>query len=205
MKTSTSRRLWLVGGLLWSGAAFAGDVTGKIPLADEAEAERVVVYLESAPGRFEPSPTPVKLSQKGARFSPAVLPLLKGTAVDLTNDDRISHSVFSKSPASPFDLGLYARGEQKTMTFDTTGPVEVFCSIHPKMAGTLLVLQNPFFTKPNADGTFALKDVPGGSYQLAVFRLGEPVVTVPVKIPAKGAVKASLDPALMKKAQTQAQ
>ena len=46
--------------------------------------------------------------------------------------------------------------------FEQAGPVEIFCSIHPRMSGVILVLQNPFFTKPAADGGFTLRGVPPG-------------------------------------------
>ena len=177
--------------LLLALPATAGTVKGKLTLADAQEAERTVVYIEEVPESSFPAPsaTPVKLSQKGARFSPAVLPVLKGSTVDLTNDDFVTHSVFSKSKVKPFDLGLYGKEQTKLMKFEQAGPVEIFCSIHPRMNGVILVLQNPFFTKPAADGTFTLPNVPAGQWKLRVYRPGLVNEPVEVKVPAKGTVQ----------------
>jgi plastocyanin len=171
--------------------AAAGTVKGKLPIADAQEAERTVVYLEEVPeSSFSPpQATPVKLSQKGSRFSPAVLPVLKGTTVDLTNDDFVTHSVFSKSKVKTFDLGLYGKEQTRLVKFEQAGPVEIFCSIHPRMNGVILVLQNPFFAKPAADGGFTLSNVPAGEWKLRVYRPGLVNEPVTVKVPAKGTVQ----------------
>lgn len=173
--------------------ATAGTVKGQVPVANAEEAERTVIYIEQVPeSSFPPPPaTPVKLSQRGARFSPAVLPVLKGTTVDLTNDDFVTHSIFSRSKVKPFDLGLYGKGQMKMMKFEQAGAVEIFCSIHPRMSGVILVLQNPFFTKPAADGGFTLPNVPAGQWKLRVYRPGLVQEPVAVKVPAKGTVQLS--------------
>ncbi|MEW5847730.1 MAG: DUF2012 domain-containing protein [Myxococcota bacterium] len=174
---------------LCTTTSWAGNITGKLPIADAAEADRTVVYLENVPGAHAPPREPVKLSQKGARFSPPVLTVLKGTRVDMTNDDWVTHNVFSRSKTKTFDLGLYKKGEKIVETFDKVGPVEIFCSLHPRMNGVILVLQNPHFVKPGEDGSFTLKDVPAGSYTLKIYRHGGEEQSVPVKVPASGNVE----------------
>lgn len=174
--------------------AAAGTIKGKVPTADAQEAERTVVYVEEIPeGMLPPPPaTPVKLSQRGSRFSPAVVPVFKGTSVDFTNDDWVTHNVFSKSKVKPFDLGLYGKEQSKVLKFDQLGTVEIFCSIHPRMNGVILVLQNPFFTKPAADGSFTLQNVPAGEWKLRVYRPGLEQAPITLKVPAKGSIQAKL-------------
>jgi plastocyanin len=168
--------------------ATAGTVKGTIPVAGPQEAERTVIYIEEVPEGSLPAPpaTPIKLSQRGARFSPGVMPLFKGTSVDFTNDDWVTHNVFSKSKVKPFDLGLYGKEQEKVVKFDQPGRVEIFCSIHPRMSGVILVLQNPYFTKPSEDGSFTLPNVPAGEWRLRVYRPGLEKGPVTVKVPAKG-------------------
>ncbi len=178
--------------LLAAAPASAGTIEGKLAVSGAAEADRTVVYVAQVPeATFKAPAKPPKVSQKGARFSPAVLPVVKGFAVDLTNDDWITHSVFSKSAAKPFDLGLYPKGETKLVTFDKLGAVELFCSIHPRMNAVVLVLQNPHFTKPDDTGAFKLEGVPAGKHELRVYRPGAPERTLAVTVPEKGAVQAS--------------
>jgi plastocyanin len=173
-----------------AGPVRAGSITGTVALPKASDAERTVVYVETAPeGSFALPPVSPRLSQKGTRFTPAVLPVVRGAQVDMTNDDWVSHNVFSTSPAKPFDLGLYAQDARKVVTFDTLGVVQVFCSIHSRMNGVVLVLQNPFFAKPSRDGSFRIDGVPAGAYQLRVYRSGSPPEPgVTVKVPATGAV-----------------
>ena len=184
--TAAVAALWLAAG----AAAEAGVITGSIPVSGAAEAERTVVYIESAP-KTERSARRAKLSQKGTRFSPAVLPVVSGTNVDMTNNDWIAHSVFSKSEAKPFDLGIYSPGGVKTVEFEREGAVDVFCSIHPMMNSVVLVLQNPYFAKPDARGQFAIADIPAGTYTLKVYRLGGTASAQQVNVPAAGSVTTS--------------
>ena len=150
----------------------AGTITGSVPVAGAAEAERTVVYVESAPTATPAASRRAKLLQKGARFSPSVLPIVSGTDVDMTNDDWVAHNVFSKSDVKPFDLGIYAPGGARAVSFERPGVVDVFCAIHPRMNAVILVLQNPYFAKPDAQGQFTIDDIPAGSYTLRVYRLG---------------------------------
>jgi plastocyanin len=158
---------------LLGGSIHAGSITGSVPVSGAAEAERTVVYVESAPAEAKASVAErAKLLQKGARFSPAVLPIVKGSQVDMTNDDWVAHNVFSKSETKPFDLGMYSPGGVKAVSFERAGQVDVFCAIHPRMNAVILVLQNPYFAKPDANGQFSIDELPAGSYTLKVFKLG---------------------------------
>lgn len=168
--------------------AQAGVLEGSLKVAGAADAERTVVYLEGVPGGAVPDRKLARMSQKGARFTPVLLPVVRGTTVDLTNDDWVSHSVFSKSAPKSFDLGLYANGESRSVTFDKAGVIEVFCAIHPRMNAVVLVLDNPFFTKPAADGRFSFGEVPAGTYALRFYRIGGQSSMQKVTVPAQGAV-----------------
>jgi plastocyanin len=185
---------WVLASLATSLAVpsvHAGTVTGTVKVAGAAEAERTLVYIERVPdGSFSAPASPTKLSQRGSMFKPGLLPVVKGTQVDMTNDDWVAHNVFSKSEPKTFDLGLYAQDTQKVVTFDKPGVVQVFCSIHPRMNAVVLVLQNPFFAKPGRDGKYVLSGVPAGTYQLKVFRQGTPGQARNVTVPATGSVEA---------------
>lgn len=177
-----------------AGPVLAGSIKGIVKLPKSSDADRTVVYIESAPeGSFPVPATVTRLSQKGANFAPALLPVLRGSQVDLTNDDWVSHNVFSKSTVKSFDLGIYAQDARKIVTFEKLGVVDVFCSIHPRMNAVILVLQNPFFVKPSRDGSFSLDNVPAGTYQLKSYRPGtSDTPAVNVKVPASGAVEVQL-------------
>jgi len=155
-----------------------------------------VVYIEGpiptptkAPGKPVQVVTSREISQRGARFSPHVLPIFVGTTVEWPNNDDIYHNVFSYSEARDFDLGLYKSGVVKQVTFDKPGKVDVFCSIHKSMSCVVLVLKNPFFSATDADGKYAIKNVPAGAYRLKAWHERMPPQIVTVTVPADGEVK----------------
>ena len=112
------------------------------------------------------SATPLVLQQVDERFTPHVLPVRVGATVQFPNADPIYHNVFSLSSAATFDLGRFAAGTSKSVTFTRTGVAQVFCHIHADMSAYVLVLDHPFFVIPDANGHFVLDGVPPGDYQL---------------------------------------
>ena len=61
------------------------------------------------------------MTQDDERFTPHVLPVVRGTTVDFPNADDVFHNVFSLSSARTFDLGRYPKGSAKSVTFDRSG------------------------------------------------------------------------------------
>ena len=126
-----------------------------------------LVYIDHANGDFPPPKSNPHMSQKGLVFSPHILPVLKGSTVDFTNDDTVDHNVFSPpGSATSFNLGIYGTGVKKTETFNHLGEVPLLCSVHPEMSAFVIVLQNPYYALTDNDGKFEIKHVPPGQYQL---------------------------------------
>lgn len=59
-----------------------------------------------------------------------------GAEVVFPNQDPILHNVFSLTPDNDFDLGLYGRGEGRSVTFSTTGLVASLLQRPPRHGGT---------------------------------------------------------------------
>ena len=129
---------------------------------------KVVVYL--TPVNFQVVVPPVKphpkLIQKNIAFEPAVLPITVHTTVDIINEDHFYHNVFSLSPLARFDIGRRPTGYVYPQQFDKVGVVQVFCDIHSNMTAYILVLDTPFYTKPDSTGNYMLKNLPDGEYQI---------------------------------------
>lgn len=142
-----------------------------------ATARDVVVYLEGPTARIEPRPTVgrPRLRQINQSFEPHVLGVPVGTTVDFPNGDLVYHNVFSYSKTKKFDLGYYGKGKSKAVTFDKPGIVQVFCDIHSTMSAYVLVVDTPFVTQPDDNGTYSFADLPEGTYTLKVWHpnLGE--------------------------------
>jgi len=138
--------------------------------AEQDERRNIVVYIERVPDAAASAPggRPA-LRQTAERFAPHVLPVVRGTTVEFPNDDLLFHNVFSLSRAKDFDLGRYPRGVARAVTFDRPGVVQVFCHIHSDMSAVVVVLDNPYFARPDADGRYAIPALPPGDYTLVAW------------------------------------
>ncbi len=130
----------------------------------------VVVYLQG-PGidQIQRDIRKAVLSQRDATFIPHVLPIVMGTTVEIVNRDKTYHNVFSLSSTKKFNIGRRPTGEEVPVTFNEKGTVQVFCDIHSHMSAFILVLENPMFVQPKADGTYVLEGVPPGNYTVNVW------------------------------------
>lgn len=147
------------------------------------EMRSVVVYLKNAT-HAGPLPTmTAEIRQEQESFSPRVVAVTRGSAVTFPNFDPYFHNVFSLSRAASFDLGRFAAGQSRTRQFDRPGLVKVYCHIHSQMSATILVLDHPYFTIPEPDGGYTLKNVPPGDYTLVGWheRVGEQTSHVTVQ------------------------
>jgi len=132
------------------------------------ERKNVVIYLKSVPVTTVPAASveAPRIMQMGETFVPHVLPIVKGTSVDFPNEDPIFHNVFSLSGTESFDLGRYPKGDSRSVTFEQTGIVPVFCHLHSNMSAIVLVLDNGFFAMPDAEGQYRIEDIPEGTYTI---------------------------------------
>ena len=148
-----------------------------------AEISNVIVYLKNPPRRSEPAPMQVTIAQKDEAFVPRVVAITRGSTIEFPNSDPFFHNVFSLSRGASFDLGRYPRGESRSRRFPNAGLVKVYCHIHSHMTASIMVFDHTFFRIPAADGTFALDDVPAGTYQISAWheRIGENLTTVRVE------------------------
>jgi len=134
------------------------------PKSDHAN---VVVFLdatERAHATTPRSPAPVTMASHDLRFVPEVLPVVVGTTVEFANQDTIYHNVFSKAKTKTFDLGFYECGQSRSVVFNQTGLVKVYCDIHSRMVGYILVLSNPYFAVTDTQGHFTIREIPDGRY-----------------------------------------
>ena len=163
-----------------------GTVALQVPGLKLADAGPVVAFLEGidAPLRYEVPKAVPTISQTNARFAPNFLVIAAGQSVQFPNDDVIVHNVFSFSRPNDFDLGLYPKGESKSVTFRQPGVVRVYCSIHQSMSAVIYVAPSPHHTVVGADGTFQVRDVPPGRYRLRTWNGKLPSVAAEVTVGA---------------------
>jgi plastocyanin len=188
-----ARRILALGGLALMSPAWAGqsaEVSGRVTMLDREEQPgddvgSAVVWLG---GPSAPPRAPVKTDMGNARkeFTPHVLVVPVGSTVTFSNYDPFNHNVFSLSEENPFDLGLYGRGEVRSVRFDRAGEVRVYCNVHAQMSAVVIVRDTPWYTQPSSDGSFTLGAVPPGTYTLHAWHERAPEVTRPLEVPADG-------------------
>jgi plastocyanin len=153
-----------VGPAAAENGAVKGTITGPNgPVAD------AVVLVEGPAVPAKDGAPHVIVEQRDQTFVPHVVAVAVGTTVDFPNHDPMLHNVFSASLAKKFDLGMYDRGETKSVTFDTPGVVRIGCNVHPKMQAFVVVHTNPYVAVSKSDGSYTVSGVPAGSYQLRIW------------------------------------
>ncbi|HSP17398.1 MAG TPA: carboxypeptidase regulatory-like domain-containing protein [Thermoanaerobaculia bacterium] len=157
--------------VLFAAPLFAGDIHGKVIAKGVRNSADAVVYVDKIAGKtFAPPAEHAKIDQKNMQFTPHVLAVLEGTAVDFLNSDAVLHNVFSPDPcADRFNLGTWPQGQTKSFTFKKECFASLLCKVHPEMEGFVAVLPTPYFAVTAADGSYHIKDVPDGSYTVKVW------------------------------------
>lgn len=167
--------------LLLSGAAYGaesgakgGIIKGTITVAGKPTMDVVVSVEGVAPEIAKARMAAAKskkavLDQREMKFIPFVLPIVAGAEVGFPNNDKNWHNVYSKSEAKPFDLGLYAPGKSRSVTFDKPGVVRILCNAHPSMEAFIVVKDHPYIASADRNGNFRLDGVPLGKFRLQIW------------------------------------
>jgi plastocyanin len=170
-------RGWLILLLgLLAPAAWGAGIEGKVALSLDGKALRVdeareaVVYFRPAvPVPTQPPAAPAEMKMERKQFLPRALPVVPGTEVRFENFDPILHNAFAPPGPHGFDVGLYGKGEARAHVFQRAGLVRVYCNVHHDMVAHVLVLDTPYFARPDAAGQFRLDVPPGTAGELFVW------------------------------------
>ena len=156
-------------------------------MAGAPDPPAAVVYLEGVFPITGHDRSVAQMTQKNLNFGPGILPIQVGTTVEFPNFDDTYHNVFSYSKTKRFDLGRYRKDENPgVVLFDKPGVVTLHCEIHGTMRGTILVLENPYFQKTDAQGFYRLEHLPAGQYLLKAWVNEKDVRSKPVMLTAGG-------------------
>jgi plastocyanin len=164
-----------------AGAATSNDLHGTARVGTRTRAD-AVVWLEMHEAVSSNALRRAVLDQRNLTFEPHVLAVKVGTSVELPNNDRVFHNVFSFHDGKRFDLGLYPMGTAKRLTFDRPGLSRIFCNIHPGMAAYVLAVDSSYFAVSDTQGRFTIAAVPQGTYTYHAWRPGGTTLTGSVTV-----------------------
>jgi len=189
--------------VLGAEPAKTGVVKGSITVGGRPTSD-VVVSVEGLPEKYLKSQISKLKSKKAVidqrelKFIPRVLAVQVGAVVEFPNNDKTFHNVFSTSEAKKFDLGLYAPGKSRSVTFDKAGVVKILCNVHPNMEAYVVVKGHGYFVVTDSRGNYSLSGVVLGKYRLEVWHPEFGTKVLPFELVRDGEVLA-LDVELKKK------
>jgi Polysaccharide lyase family 4, domain II len=145
----------------------------------------VIVYLKDITKGKPGSSEPLKLVNEHCMFSPRVQGAMVGEQITISSDDPILHNTHpqnAETNATIYNIALPFKGFSVTKPLPANPElIKIKCDAHEWMHGWIMELDHPYYTTTGPDGHFTIKDVPPGSYTLAVWHeaageKSEPVV-----------------------------
>jgi plastocyanin len=140
-------------------------------VAADGSVENVVVYLvDIKAGKKMDFPEKPVIDQKGCHYQPHTQIIAKGSELQVTNSDPILHNIHSYLGTSTvLNLAEPKQGMVIPKKISKAGGMTLKCDIHDFMRGAIFTADNPYAVLTGKDGTFEIKDVPPGTYEIATF------------------------------------
>jgi hypothetical protein len=129
------------------------------------------VWLKSGVSGSQPSPAePVVLDQQGCEYHPHVVAVRTGQTISIRNSDDTLHNIHPRPTVNKeFNIGQARKGMEATRSFDKQEiMIPVGCDVHPWMRSYISVVDHPYFAVTKDDGTYEIKNVPPGDYEVEV-------------------------------------
>lgn len=154
----------------------------------------VFVYVKSglpAGATYTAPTTAVVLDQDGCLYHPRVFGVMARQPVEIRNSDSLLHNIKAVPKAQPgFNIGQNRAGATTTRTFNTPEIMVPFeCNVHSWMNAWVGVTSHPFYAVSGEDGTFEIRNLPAGTYEVEAWheKLGTKTMSVTVPDGGRGA------------------
>lgn len=179
--------------------AKGGEATSEELLVADGKLQNAFVYIKSGlpKNSFTPPSTEVVLDQRGCRFVPHVLGVQTHQSLKIVNSDETSHSIH---PTPKINKGWNETQYMSASPIVKRFPLEealipVKCNLHSWMRAYIGVLSHPFFAVSAADGSFSIKGVPPGEYEVEAWheKLGARTMTLKVAEKSEATVEFRFD------------
>lgn len=126
----------------------------------------------------------VDMGQRNRSFSPPVVIVPVGGAVNFPNYDTVRHHVYSFSPTKKFEIKLYTGTPTAPVVFDQPGTATLGCNIHDTMVGYIHVVDTPHHGVTDSQGKVTI-DLPPGEHRLRVWTANMGEGAAPQEFPLK--------------------
>jgi plastocyanin len=197
-------RLFSLAGTLlafcWTASAIAAALLVKVSKPDGAPLTGAVVMLHGPADNTSKSPATFVVDQVDQAFKPDLTIIPVGSMVTFPNSDKVSHQVYSFSPAKRFQLPLYRGTPYAPTRFDAAGIVTLGCNIHDDMIAYLVVTDAAWFGRTDRDGRWSSDALPAGEFRLEVWhpRMRETTAMIEQRLTLDAARSNEVDVKLMR-------
>jgi len=121
---------------------------------------------------FETPTTPVTIDQSGCWFHPRVIGIQTGQILNVVNSDPVTHNIHPMAQVNREWNHSQGAGDpaiaRRFIKPEIMIPVK--CNIHSWMHAFIGVLDHPYFAVSASDGSFEIKNLPPGTYTIAVWQ-----------------------------------
>jgi hypothetical protein len=112
------------------------------------------------------------LNQKTCRYEPHVLLVPDKGTLQLKSSDPVLHTVHMTG-ASDYNLPFPFANQTVSRTMNRLGIVDLRCNAgHVWMNAEMMVVNHPYYTVTDEDGSFKLSNVPPGEYEIEAWHEG---------------------------------
>ena len=148
-----------------------------------------VVMIEGlpAPGKEPAQIPPMALLNSRCSFSPHVMALRTGSALEIRNLDPVPHNTHITSGVRTFiNVAMVVNARPVGKKVSKPGLYLVQCDAHKFMRGYVMAFEHPYFGVTDGHGDTRILNVPAGEHDLSIWheRLGQ--LHAHVTVPSNG-------------------
>ena len=133
--------------------------------------DNIIVYLTPTSGidGLPINGQSLVIDQKGKKFAPYLSVMQKGQPIKFSNQDDITHHIYSVSGENRFEFKLKAGNTKTTEPMNSTEEIAMGCNVHDWMSGYALVVDTPYFGKTDDKGVVSFDLAKLGEYRITVW------------------------------------
>jgi hypothetical protein len=142
---------------------------------------------------FAIPPTPVTIDQSGCWFRPRVMGIQTGQTLQVINSDPVTHNIHPMAEVNREWNHSQGAGDPPIARrfIKPEIMIRVKCNIHSWMHAFIGVLTHPYFAVSKDDGSFEIKNLPPGTYTIAVWQENLGTQEQQITVPTHGTAKAN--------------
>ena len=118
---------------------------------------------------YAPPAEAATIDQHGCQYRPHVMGIQAGQKINIKSSDPFLHNAHYIGKVNGENNLAMTKPGVRPMTFEAEeGMLKFKCDVHPFMGAWIGIMKHPFFATSAEDGTFTIKGVPPGEYDLVM-------------------------------------